>query len=582
MSTIDRYKRVDISKNNALFSNFRTIIETAFYGNNLTEVQTVRQAYELAVKSSGTIKTDLPIYRPKEWDLPGDSKVLVENTGQVVGRTALARRVIGHPGINAGYYAGILREAIYQGSQTAFYHCSIVVGLDPSFMIKSHLMLPAGFENNLYSYLLNFQIINNFYEELYHSSAPFEEGDIYIYNDPRWSHPDFPDGLVLFDPDHNAAAVLGLRYFGELKKATLTLAWNIAHRQGFVACHGGMKQYHDPDKKTAYTMAAFGLSGSGKSTITLAEHPGFYPVTVLHDDAFVISKEIGSSVALEPAYFDKTQDYPLASKNSDYFLTVQNVGVTLDETGKKVLVTEDIRNGNGRTVKSRFSTPNRVDIIPQKIDAIYWIMKDDSLPPLVRIEDPILATVFGVTLATKRTTAENVQPDVDLEQIVIEPFANPFRIYPLGEDYTDFRDLFEQKKAECYILNTGFFNKKKITPKITLTSIEAVVAQKYSFKPMGPLTAVSYLPIEGYIPDFSDRQYLKKLRKSMETRSAFIQDVKEKNNGYDALPEETSLLLQRQILELESALKQEAVKNNEIKDGKEYNGICGNNNKARK
>ena len=60
---------------------------------------------------------------------------------------------------------------------------------------------------------------------------------------------------------------------------------------------------------------------------------------------------------------------------------MQNCGVTLDENGRKVLVTEDIRNGNGRTVKSRFSTPNRVDRIDEAINAIFWIMKDDSLPP---------------------------------------------------------------------------------------------------------------------------------------------------------------------------------------------------------
>ena len=48
-------------------------------------------------------------------------------------------------------------------------------------------------------------------------------------------------------------------------------------------------------------------------------------------------------------------------KEQDFFVTVQNCGVTLDDNGLKKLVTEDIRNGNGRTVKSRFATPNRVD-----------------------------------------------------------------------------------------------------------------------------------------------------------------------------------------------------------------------------
>mgnify|MGYP006990193905 CR=1 FL=1 len=35
-------------------------------------------------------------------------------------------------------------------------------------------------------------------------------------------------------------------------------------------------------------------------------YDGKYDITVLHDDAFIISREDGSSVALEPSYFDKT------------------------------------------------------------------------------------------------------------------------------------------------------------------------------------------------------------------------------------------------------------------------------------
>lgn len=223
----------------------------------------------------------------------------------------------------------------------------------------------------------------------------------------------------------------------------MTLAWATAHRNGFIACHGGMKQYLLEDKK--YTMAAFGLSGSGKSTITLAKPKNKGEVHVLHDDAFVISKKKGSTTALEPAYFDKTQDYPMTSEQIKYIVTAQNVGVTLDEQNKKVLVTEDIRNGNGRSIKSRYATPNRVDHIAEKVDGLFWIMKDDSLPPVIKIEDPSLAAVFGATLATKRSTAENVVGEVT-DQLVIEPFANPFRCYPLQEDYQDFKDLFQKQK----------------------------------------------------------------------------------------------------------------------------------------
>ena len=138
---------------------------------------------------------------------------------------------------------------------------------------------------------------------------------------------------------------MSLRYFGEHKKGTLTLAWSIANRNGYASCHGGLKRAVRKDGHK-HVIGVFGLSGSGKSTLTHAKHDGKYDVTVLHDDAYIISSENGSTVALEPSYFDKTQDYPLSSPDNKFLITVQNCGATRDADGKLVLVTEDIRNGN--------------------------------------------------------------------------------------------------------------------------------------------------------------------------------------------------------------------------------------------
>lgn len=550
MATIGTYSHQDISPDNSLFSSFKTMVESVFYGNNVTPVLDLTTAYNLAKEAPGAVITDMPVIHTKELGLPDDAKVLVFNDGKVTGRTAAARRVIGQPGIDRTLFEGILRQALYTGRSQKFYRGEVVVGLDSEFMVKGHLLLPTGYETNFYSYLLNFQILTNEFQKLYGNSISYPENDIYLYADPNWSHPDFPHGLALFDPEHNVAAVLGLNYFGELKKATLTLAWATAHRNGFIACHGGMKQYHKKDSK--FTMAAFGLSGSGKSTITLAKHGDKYQVDVLHDDAFVINKEHGSTTALEPAYFDKTQDYPLDDEAVKYFLTCQNVGVTLDNEEKKVIVTQDIRNGNGRTVKSRYVTKNRVDHLNEAIDAIFWIMKDDSLPPVIKIEDPTLAAVFGLTLATKRTTAENVVGNVDLDKLVIEPFANPFRCYPLGQDYADFRDIFASKTTAtaCYILNTGFYKGKKVKPKDTLGSIEKIVDGTAEFSAFGPLSNMSYLPVDGFEVDFSDPTYVDQLRIRMQGRLNFILAQKTENEGYNALPAEVAQAMEKLLAEL--------------------------------
>jgi phosphoenolpyruvate carboxykinase (ATP) len=549
MTSIGNYKRNEIIKKNNLFSMIRETVEPAFYANTVTRVPNRTIAYDLAKQAKGTIITDLPIKSPEMQGLPADAKLLVFNDGEVVGRTAAARKIIGQPEVNEVELAKIVREAMFHLSRKETLTTDVIVGLDKTYSVKSHLLIPKGYENNVLSYLLNFQEIDDNYQKIYQNSVPYSVSDILIVADPEWTHPDYPYGIVLFDPLHNTAVVLGLRYFGELKKGTLTLAWASAHRNGFIACHGGMKQY----KKTngsKYTMAAFGLSGSGKSTITLSKNESKYEVTVLHDDAFVISEENGSTVALEPSYFDKTQDYPLTNPAVEYFLTCQNVGVTLDDNGKKVIVTEDIRNGNGRTVKSRLVTPNRVDYLDEKIDAVYWIMKDDSLPPIIKVTDPKLAAIFGLTLATKRSTAENIVGKVDMDALVIEPFANPFRAYALGEDFDSFTHLFEKQQTDCYILNTGFFQGKKVQPKHTLGAIEAVVDSTADFKPFGKISSMFYLPIDDFEPDFSDKQYIEQLKARMKDRLSFIINKKTELDGYHALPEGTENVLEQLIQEL--------------------------------
>lgn len=548
MSTRERFEMTEINGRNRLFSTTKTIIETAFYGNNVQAVTDLKMAYELAKKSPKTIVTDQPIKHTSELGLPKDAVMLVDNHGRVVGRTAAARQILGRPGVDNAELEAVLREAVYQGEARQFYQAQAIVGLDEEFMLKAHLMVPQGYELNLLSYLLNFQILNAEYAKRYATSKPYSEDDIYLYCDPEWHDPQYPDGLALFDPEHNVAAILGLRYFGELKKATLTLAWATAHRNGYTACHGGEKTFHFKDKQDK-VFAFYGLSGSGKSTLTHAKHAGkFDDITILHDDAFIIDRKNGSSIALEPAYFDKTSDYLPGSKEMEYFTTVMNVGVTQDMQGKKTLVTDDLRNGNGRTIKSRYSAKNRVDREQAPLDSIFWIMKDDSLPPVVKLSDPVIAATFGLTLATKRSTAENVIGE-SRDKLVIEPFANPFRVYPLTEDYHDFKELFEKQQANCYIINTDSYNDKNIDKDTTLGILEAIANENADWTGFGALPQMSYLSIPGYEVDLNDATYAKKLRQRLQDRLVWVNNYT-KAHPKEELPVEITTKLEELITKL--------------------------------
>lgn len=63
MSTKAYYPISEIGKGKPGFSKTRSIIEAAFYGNNVVKVNTLKEAYQLAKNSPGTVVTDMPVYR---------------------------------------------------------------------------------------------------------------------------------------------------------------------------------------------------------------------------------------------------------------------------------------------------------------------------------------------------------------------------------------------------------------------------------------------------------------------------------------------------------------------------------------
>ena len=567
MATKAYYPISEIGAGKVGFSKTRSIIEAAFYGNNVVKVNTLREAYELAKNSPGTVVTDMPVKDGETFGLPADAKVLLFNDGAVTGRYAAARRIKGEPGVDAAKLDKVVMDAIYETRWRTMYHAECFVGLDPEFMAKAHLLIPEGEENLLYNWMINFQYMSDEYVKMYKKSKPVGDGnepDIYIFSDPQWAPHEAPDvdysclsdplTLCYFDTNENCAAILGMKYFGEHKKGTLTMAWALANRNGYASCHGGQKEYLLKDG-SKFVASVYGLSGSGKSTLTHAKHGGKYEIKVLHDDAFIINTDTCASVALEPTYFDKTADYPTGCPDNEYLLSAQNCSCTMDSEGKIQLVTEDIRHGNGRAIKSKLWSPNRVDKIDAPVNAIFWIMKDPTIPPVVKLKGAALASVMGATLATKTSTAERVAAGTDLNAIRIVPYANPFRTYPLVNDYDKFKKLVEEKNVACYIVNTGDFMGEKVKPADTLGILETIVEGKASFTQWGPFEDIEIMNtwdgqtegFKNFNADLGDADYKAQLKSAMETRVNAVEDFATKKEGYDKLPDEALAALKKLV-----------------------------------
>jgi len=524
-------------------SPWRAMIESAFYANSVRKTS-MAELYKLAIKQPEVMATSHPFYKPAQYGLPKDAKVLISNDGGIVGRTARARRLVREMGKERDKYLRILGEVTYQITKKESLWLEGIIGLHKDFMVKAHILSPATDAKNLLDWGCNFTPWMKPWSEQYKKSKKLDEPDILVIADPEWSDPEFPNGLVIIDEEENCIAILGLRYFGERKKGTLTLAWTIGVRLNMVACHGGIKTIGNYPP-----VAVFGLSGSGKSSLTNSlDHGGTLKksekVTVIHDDAFLIGLDENLTIALEPSLFDKTDAVEFRDPIIKYFYSAQNVAVTDLGNGRKEIVAQDIRNDNGRCIKSR----DMFDIADScaRPGQLIWLQKDQSLPPVMKVSDKGLAVAMGASLCTLRAKGVENVPKEELAKLVIEPFANPFRVHKLMEDCRQFLKLFKLG-TECYIMNTGHFglpgDEVKVPKEISLAIVTQLVRGKIEWREWKSFPGL-LVPANGadlFGADYEKKfkpsrnaEYLQFLRNRMQDRITFLSNKRDLEQDMDS------------------------------------------------
>ena len=162
-------------------------------------------------------------------------------------------------------------------------------------------------------------------------------------------------------------------------------------------------------------------------------------------------------------------------------------------------------------------------------------MKDPTIPPVLKLSGASLGSAMGATLATKRSSAERLVAGVDPNALVVEPYANPFRVYPLEMDYTRFKQLIADG-VDCYILNTGEFMGTKVQPKHTLGILEAIVEGTAKFEKWENFSDIEIMNIEGFDASFKNTEYAEQFIKRMQDRIDFVKSRETEKAGLDKLP----------------------------------------------
>jgi phosphoenolpyruvate carboxykinase (ATP) len=551
-------KSAEFYQNFKDMSPIRAIAETLMNNHNVRKID-IREAYEMAKKQPGVSVTSLPVYPEfvKLHNLPADTKVLNDCHGNILGRTAKARRF--YHRLDASHknkLEGDFREAVWQMQHYPLIKAEAILGMDQDLMIKATFITTESDVANVYNWLLNFAP----YEQLkqqYEASPklPIQDVILIAFNewtcdDPFYNNVGAPQ-LALVDEKHNVIVNLGMRYFGERKKGTLTLAWTSGIRIGMAACHGGIKEidfgtcedtaFHKLGKRS---IAFYGLSGTGKSSHTNnADNAGTLPKgfskVVLHDDAFQIDLENKLCRVWEPTLFDKTDSRPIDHPDWKYALALMNHAM-LEIDGKVIPVGQDVRNSNGRALLDRSLLGKYVNrcAFPK---ALVWLMKDSVLPPVIRLSNKHLAVAMGAALMTQRNRAENVAEE-DLNKLVFEPFANPFRVYELYRDVEAFLKVVETG-ADVYCFNSRGYWKESddvleaIPLKTSLTLQTALLTDTLQWEPWNVLPG-AMIPtresVDKILPGYYDRydpakrgnmdKYLATLKDRFQQRRDFLRD----------------------------------------------------------
>lgn len=361
--------------------------------------------------------------------------------------------------------------------------------------------------------------------------------------------PEWPERLVFVHPEAGVTYILGTDYFGEDKKSFLRMALYFWKKRGGIGFHAGSKVLRVRTAKGTLEdvgFIMFGLSGTGKTTLTIHDHglQGEERVIIRQDD-MVMMDEKGYCCGTENGFYIKTEGLDRSQKVLYDAATspnaiLENVKVLDDGT---VLFdnTELTSNGRGVILRSEVTgTDDRIDL--KKANKIIFITRrDDIIPPVARLNAEQAAAYFMLGESIETSAGDPTRAGESKREVGTNPFM-------IGRESLEgnrlLRILQKNPDMECYLLNTGSIGKggikpgKKISIKVS-TGIMKHIAKgtiKWAVDPdwgyevplkIPEIELTDYNPVEY----FSEDEYRRRVARLRQERISWL-------NKYPGLKEE--------------------------------------------
>ncbi|MHA1593232.1 MAG: phosphoenolpyruvate carboxykinase [Candidatus Baldrarchaeia archaeon] len=350
--------------------------------------------------------------------------------------------------------------------------------------------------------------------------------------------PEWPYVKVIVDPEELINIILGVDYYGELKMSFLRLAMNYARdKMGMLGLHAGSKLYIVRNNNGEFVkrgVLIFGLSGTGKSTVTMANN-GLSPgerVVVRQDDIVILTPD-GMALGTERNLYPKTDSInsipPLLQAVKHPLTILENVAVKDDGT----VDFDDVDFcPNGRAIIIRRAIPltdERVDL--ERVDILLFLTRRKEMPIAAKTCSPGQAVAYFMLGESIMTSAGTMKKE-EMGRPIRVPGFDPFMLQPKSRTANLlYKFLKRHTHVQTCILNTGYVGDVKVTPEDTMKTVLSIVKGtiKWKYDPNLKMEVPAEIPgvdLEKYDPYriFGEEKYKEIMERLREDRIRYLRE----------------------------------------------------------
>jgi len=254
---------------------------------------------------------------------------------------------------------------------------------------------------------------------------PFSNPDLVSIYVPEW-----PERFIFCHPLEGITYILGTDYFGEAKKSFLRMAMFRAKQAGGLGFHAGSKVLRVKTKEGELKdvgFLLFGLSGTGKTTLTMHDHnlTGPEKAIIRQDDVVMMTPE-GYCYGTENGFYIKTEGLDESQR------VLYNAAKCPDAIFENVKVNDDgtIDFDNSELTSNGRGVIRREDVqgVDQRIDLdkahrlIFITRHDKIVPPVAKLNACQAAAFFMLGESIETSAGDPTKAGQSKREVGTNPF----------------------------------------------------------------------------------------------------------------------------------------------------------------